>query len=35
LEKGTDILAPGCGLAPMTPIKNCIAMIDARNDYFK
>ncbi|NYT04254.1 MAG: MtaA/CmuA family methyltransferase [Candidatus Methanofastidiosa archaeon] len=35
LDKGTDILAPGCGLAPMTPIKNCIAMIDARNDYFK
>lgn len=35
LEKGTDVLAPGCGLAPMTPIKNCIAMIDARNDYFK
>ncbi|MDY1591795.1 MAG: methylcobamide:CoM methyltransferase MtaA [Methanofastidiosum sp.] len=35
LEKGTDILAPGCGLAPMTPIKNCIAMIDARNNYFK
>ncbi|KYC44723.1 MAG: Methylcobamide:CoM methyltransferase MtaA [Candidatus Methanofastidiosum methylothiophilum] len=35
LEKGTDILAPGCGLAPMTPIKNCIAMIDARNNYFR
>lgn len=35
LEKGTDILAPGCGLAPLTPIKNCIAMIDARNNYFK
>jgi len=35
LEKGTDILAPGCGLAPLTPIKSCIAMIDARNNYYK
>ncbi len=35
LEKGTNVLAPGCGLAPLTPIKNCIAMIDARNDYFR
>lgn len=35
LKKGTDVLAPGCGLAPLTPIKNCIAMIDARNNYFK
>ncbi|KYC51553.1 MAG: Methylcobamide:CoM methyltransferase MtaA [Candidatus Methanofastidiosum methylothiophilum] len=35
IKKGTDVLAPGCGLAPMTPIKNCIAMINARNDYYK
>ncbi len=35
LKKGTDVLAPGCGLAPMTPTKNCIAMINARNDFYK
>jgi len=35
LEDKTDVLAPGCGLAPLTPIENCRAMVRARNDYFK
>ncbi|MBN1785727.1 MAG: MtaA/CmuA family methyltransferase [Candidatus Methanofastidiosa archaeon] len=34
LQKGTDALAPGCGLAPMTPLENCQAMVRARNDHF-
>ncbi len=35
LEAGTDVLAPGCGLAPMTPLENCRAMVRARNDFFR
>lgn len=35
LNKGTDVLAPGCGLAPMTPIENCRAMVKARDDFYK
>ncbi|MHC1605550.1 MAG: methylcobamide:CoM methyltransferase MtaA [Candidatus Methanofastidiosia archaeon] len=35
LKKGTDVLAPGCGLAPLSPLENCEAMIEAREDYFK
>jgi [methyl-Co(III) methanol-specific corrinoid protein]:coenzyme M methyltransferase len=34
LQKGTDVLAPGCGLAPTSPLDNCKAMVVARNDYF-
>ena len=35
LEAGTDVLAPGCGLAPLTPLENCRAMVQARNDHFR
>ncbi len=35
LNKGTDVLAPGCGLAPLSPLENCKAMVEARDDYFK
>jgi len=34
LDNGTDVLAPGCGLAPMTPLENCKAMIRARNEFY-
>lgn len=34
LDAGIDILAPSCGLAPRSPIKNIKAMIDARNEFF-
>ncbi len=34
LEDGIDILAPGCGLAPHTPLENIKALIRARDNYF-
>jgi [methyl-Co(III) methanol-specific corrinoid protein]:coenzyme M methyltransferase len=34
LDAGIDILAPGCGLAPETPLRNLHAMVDARDEYF-
>ena len=34
LEKGTDFLAPGCGVAPQTPLENIRQLQTARNDYF-
>lgn len=33
LDTDIDILAPGCGLAPETPLRNLIAMVEARNEY--
>jgi len=33
LDAGVDILAPGCGLAPQTPIQNLKALVEARNEY--
>ncbi|HEY0196438.1 MAG TPA: methylcobamide:CoM methyltransferase MtaA [Methanobacterium sp.] len=33
LEAGVDILAPSCGLAPGSPLKNIQAMVEARNEY--
>ena len=33
LEDGIDILAPGCGLAPHTPLENIKALFRARDDY--
>jgi [methyl-Co(III) methanol-specific corrinoid protein]:coenzyme M methyltransferase len=35
LEDGIDILAPGCGIAPKTPIRNLRALIEARDDYYR
>lgn len=35
LERGIDILAPGCGIAPKTPIKNLRALVEARDAYYK
>lgn len=34
IEDGIDILAPGCGLAPMTPLKNIKAFVEARDEYY-
>ncbi len=33
LESGVDILAPGCGLAPETPLRNLKALVEARNEF--
>lgn len=33
LESGVDVLAPGCGLAPETPLKNLKALVEARNEF--
>ena len=35
LDANIDILAPGCGLAPETPLENLLAMVEAREDYTK
>ncbi|MDK2892902.1 MAG: [methyl-Co(III) methanol/glycine betaine-specific corrinoid protein]:coenzyme methyltransferase [Methanohalophilus sp.] len=34
IDKGVDILAPGCGLAPHTPLTNMRAFVDARDEYY-
>ncbi|AKB36187.1 Methylcobalamin:coenzyme M methyltransferase, methanol-specific [Methanosarcina siciliae C2J] len=34
LEDGVDVLAPGCGIAPMTPVANIKAMVEARDEYY-
>ncbi|WP_440948311.1 methylcobamide:CoM methyltransferase MtaA [Methanosarcina sp. T3] len=33
LESGVDILAPGCGIAPETPLRNLKALVEARNEF--
>jgi MtaA/CmuA family methyltransferase len=33
LEAGADVLAPGCGFAPRTPLENMIAMVDATRRF--
>ncbi|WP_440947654.1 methylcobamide:CoM methyltransferase MtaA [Methanosarcina sp. T3] len=34
LADGVDVLAPGCGIAPMTSVANIKAMVEARNEYY-
>jgi [methyl-Co(III) methanol-specific corrinoid protein]:coenzyme M methyltransferase len=34
LEEGIDVLAPGCGIAPMTPLVHIKAMVEARDEYY-
>jgi [methyl-Co(III) methanol-specific corrinoid protein]:coenzyme M methyltransferase len=34
LADGVDVLAPGCGIAPMTPLSHIKAMVEARNEYY-
>lgn len=33
LEEGVDILAPGCGISPQTPLANMKAMVEAAKEY--
>ncbi|HII80316.1 MAG TPA: hypothetical protein HA261_07975 [Methanosarcina sp.] len=33
LESGVYILAPGCGLAPKTPLRDLKALVEARNEF--
>jgi [methyl-Co(III) methanol-specific corrinoid protein]:coenzyme M methyltransferase len=35
LENGVDFLAPGCGIAPQSPIENILQLKKARDDYFR
>ncbi|WP_406662578.1 methylcobamide:CoM methyltransferase MtaA [Methanolobus sp. ZRKC3] len=35
LDAKVDILAPGCGLAPETPLRNLLAMVESRNEYYR
>lgn len=34
ISEGVDVLAPGCGIAPMTPVSHIKAMVEARNEYY-
>ncbi|HII79444.1 MAG TPA: MtaA/CmuA family methyltransferase [Methanosarcina sp.] len=34
IADGVDVLAPGCGIAPMTPLENLKAMVVARDEYY-
>jgi [methyl-Co(III) methanol-specific corrinoid protein]:coenzyme M methyltransferase len=34
LENGVDFLAPGCGIAPQSPLENVLQLKKARDDYF-
>ncbi|MFP4654955.1 MAG: methylcobamide:CoM methyltransferase MtaA [Methanohalobium sp.] len=33
LKNGVDVLAPGCGIAPESPLDNLKALVQARNEY--
>ncbi|MEM0332342.1 MAG: MtaA/CmuA family methyltransferase [Archaeoglobaceae archaeon] len=33
LESGVDILAPGCGIPPITPLQNIVAFVEAAREY--
>ncbi|MEZ5336487.1 MAG: methylcobamide:CoM methyltransferase MtaA [Methanolobus sp.] len=35
IKDGVDILAPGCGIAPRTPIKNIKAFVASRDEYYR
>lgn len=35
LKAGVDVLAPGCGIAPDTPVANLKAMVAARDAFYK
>lgn len=34
IEDGIGILAPGCGIAPHTPLENIKALVSARDDFY-
>lgn len=35
LSDGVDILAPGCGIAPRTPLANLRALVEARDEWYE
>ncbi|AKB22743.1 methylcobamide:CoM methyltransferase MtaA [Methanosarcina sp. WH1] len=35
LSAGVDILAPGCGIAPRTPLANMRALVEARDEWYE
>ncbi len=35
IDAGTDVIAPGCGFAPETPLENMKALVDATHKYGK
>lgn len=35
LSAGVDILAPGCGIAPRTPLVNIRALVEARGEWYE
>ena len=34
LESGVDLLEPGCGISPITPLENIKAMVEARDEFY-
>lgn len=35
LEKGINVLAPSCGIAPKSPLKNLQAFVEARDEFYQ
>lgn len=35
LEKGIDVLAPSCGIAPKSPVANIKAFVEARDEFYQ
>ncbi len=35
LDKGTNVLAPSCGIAPKSPLVNLQAFVEARDEYYE
>ncbi|KKH45947.1 methylcobamide:CoM methyltransferase MtaA [Methanosarcina sp. 1.H.A.2.2] len=35
ISAGVDILAPGCGIAPRTPLANIRALVEARDEWYE
>ena len=35
LEKGINVLAPSCGIAPKSPLANLQAFVEARDEFYQ
>ncbi|RQD84282.1 methylcobamide--CoM methyltransferase, partial [Methanosalsum natronophilum] len=35
LSEGIDVVAPGCGIAPNTPLENVKALVSGRDEYYQ
>ena len=35
LERGTNVLAPSCGIAPKSPLANLKAFVEARDEFYQ